>query len=81
MSETTTEQVEPCVRVQPEVSQPEAFEVDMYVMGQYVGKRKVGRDSICGAFLAGDFSEAKRRGEDLQADMDRLTGRGEHPAG
>jgi hypothetical protein len=34
----------------------DSLEVDLYVMDQYQGKCKVGKDSICGALLSGDIN-------------------------
>lgn len=34
--------------------EPEYIEVDMFVMGAYLGRRKIARRSIAGAMLSGD---------------------------
>ena len=34
------------------------IEVDLYVMGVYRGKRKIGSNSICGRLLSGNLEEA-----------------------
>lgn len=48
------------------------IEVDMYIMGQYVGKRKIGRGSICGAILAGRMDEADKRTTAMKDELEQL---------
>jgi len=36
----------------------EYIEADYYVCGVYIGKRKVGKNSICGMLMTGNYSKA-----------------------
>lgn len=40
------------------MSDDDDLTVDMYICGQYVGKRKVGRNSIAGLLLTGNYTAA-----------------------
>ena len=50
------------------------LEVNLYVMGQYQGKRKAGKDSICGALLPGDISTGLARVRDMVKEINNIPG-------
>ena len=52
----------------------EYIDVDWYVCGVYKGKRKVGKNSICGMFLTGDVSGALNKTSDMTDEINTIPG-------
>lgn len=54
--------------------QPEDIEVDFYVMGQYKGKRRVGKNSVAGLAATGNLVGAMRKVAEMQEEVKRIAG-------
>jgi len=50
------------------------IEVDFYVCGVYRGKKKIGRKSICGLLLSGDFEKAFTKTQDMVSEINDIPG-------
>ena len=51
----------------------ELLEVDMYICGQYVGKHKVGRNSIAGLLLTGNYTTAAHSTATMAGQINQIT--------
>ena len=56
------------------MSEKDYIEVDWYVCGVYKGKRKIGKNSICGALLSNDFSGASKQIKQMTNELNQITG-------
>ena len=54
------------------MSKDDYIEVDWYLCGVYQGKRKVGKSSIAGRLLSGDFLEAFRNADEMKRDLEKI---------
>jgi len=50
------------------------IEADFYVCGVYRGKMKVGKHSICGAYLSGDMSGMLKGLQSMEKEINQLPG-------
>ncbi|MCB9135126.1 MAG: hypothetical protein H6636_06855 [Anaerolineales bacterium] len=49
----------------------EYYEVDIFVCGQYVGRRKIGLNSIVGLLLAGNYAQGAQQASDMIAHLEK----------
>jgi hypothetical protein len=50
------------------------LEVNLYVIGRYRGKRRVGKNSIIGRLLTGDLDGAMARIREMKRELERIPG-------
>ena len=52
----------------------EFIEINYYVCGVYRGKRKIGRNSICGALLSGEYGKATSGLSEMVDELNNIEG-------